>query len=333
MSDDQTPVPPSPSGVEPRRRSMAPIVATVTVLVIGLLAFILVRGWGNSATPAASPPVTLTPSASVVGPSPVVGPSMPSPPVSLSSTTAGTPVSRPTASGSVVSMTLPIYYVDEVSGVSGPRLYREFRTVTTLAADKIATAVQAMISLPPLDADYATLWPGGTLVSSVTIVATVATVDVTAFPSSLGAAYEGMAVSQLVYTVTATEPSITGVKVRVNGAVPRSGHLDLSGVQKRGNALNELANVWILTPTQGLSTGSPVTVKVYGTGFEGNVPLKVFQGATEVASTHVTTMMGGYAEAQTSIALPPGTYELRAYNDNGMDASLQIWDSKTFTVS
>jgi hypothetical protein len=77
---------------------------------------------------------------------------------------------------------------------------------------------------------------------------------------------------------------------------------------------------------------SPVAIKVYGTGFEGNVPLKVFKGGTEVASTQVTTRMGGYREAGTSIELPAGSYELRAYNDSGKDGSLTLWDSKAFTV-
>jgi hypothetical protein len=43
-------------------------------------------------------------------------------------------------------------------------------------------------------------------------------------------------------------------------------------------------------------------------------------------------MMGGFATAQTTIRLPAGSYELRAYNDNGRDATLQLWDTKAFTV-
>jgi hypothetical protein len=42
--------------------------------------------------------------------------------------------------------------------------------------------------------------------------------------------------------------------------------------------------------------------------------------------------MGGYREAGTSIELPAGSYELRAYNDSGKDGSLTLWDSKAFTV-
>ncbi len=335
MSFDQPHLPPTPPlgpegtgphEIDPRRRSLGPLIAAVAVVVIGLTAFIILRAQGGAA-PTATPTVTVTSSGQVP-----TGPS--TRPPSSSRTGTVTPAPATTApSAPAESVLLPVYYVDEVSGVAGPRLYREFRSLTLMPAGKVATALQAMISLPPSDPDYATLWPAGTLVKGIAVTAGVATVDLTAYPSSLGSGSEAAAVSQLVYTVTAADPSITGVKVRVNGAVPPSGHLDLTGVQSRGNPLDDLANVWILAPTQGLSTGTPVTVKVYGTGFEGNVPLKVFRGATEVTSTQVTTMMGGFAEAQTTITLPPGTYELRAYNDNGMDATLQLWDSKTFTVT
>jgi hypothetical protein len=43
-------------------------------------------------------------------------------------------------------------------------------------------------------------------------------------------------------------------------------------------------------------------------------------------------MMGGFAQAQTTIVLPPGSYQIRAYNDNGRDGTLQLWDTKVFAV-
>lgn len=332
MSPNPTPASPPPGAGSERRRSLAPVIATIAVVVIGVLAFVVVRGSAGSAVTPAAPTVTVTAAPSLGSPP------GPSPSASTSARTSGS--SRPTsASPSPTSTlagataTLPVYYVAEVAPAIGPRLYREFRQLTVLPTGKVATAVQAMISLPPSDPDYSTLWPASALVRSVSVAAAVATVDLTAYPSSLGAAHEATALTQLIYTVTAADPAITGVRVRVNGAVPSSGHLDLSGVQRRGKALDEQANVWILAPTQGLTTGSPVTVKVYGTGFEGNVPLKVFRAGTEVASTRVTTMMGGFAEAQTTITLPPGSYEIRAYNDNGRDETLQVWDTKMFTIS
>jgi hypothetical protein len=149
---------------------------------------------------------------------------------------------------------------------------------------------------------------------------------------AVGSSFEVASVQQLVWTVTAAEPSVHSVRLLVNGAVAPSGHMDWSAPISRANALDTQANVWILAPNQGATVTSPVTVSVLGTGYEGNVPLRVYQGSREVASTFVTTMQGGFMQAQTTITLPRGSYELRAYNDNGEDGSLQLWDTKSFTV-
>jgi hypothetical protein len=227
-------------------------------------------------------------------------------------------------------VSVPVYYAVDVEGV-GPRLYREFHAVAA-GGDKVATALTEMFTGSPRDPDYRSLWPTSTSVLSVKrLGGGVVQVDLSGFVQ-LGAAFEVAAVQQLVHTVTAAEPSNPSVSLLVNGAVPPSGHMDWSEPVKRSAPLETLSNVWILSPVQGATVPAPVKVSVYGTGWEGNVPLKVFKGSTEVASTQVTTMMGGFTQAQTTIDLPPGTYELRAYNDNGRDETLQLWDTKTFTV-
>ena len=43
-------------------------------------------------------------------------------------------------------------------------------------------------------------------------------------------------------------------------------------------------------------------------------------------------MMGGFAQASTTFKLPAGSYVVRAYNENGKDGTLLLWDTKTFTV-
>lgn len=237
--------------------------------------------------------------------------------------------------GVATQITVPVYYLDDVAG--GPRLYREFHRVPSVTGGPVAAAVAAMLHLAARDPDYTSPWPAGTELTSVRVTdeqgARVATVDLSRFVA-LGAAYEAAAVQQLVHTVTAADSSIAAVRVRVGGRVPASGHMDWSRPVRRASSLGTLSNVWILTPQQGQSVTSPVKVHVYGTGFEGNVPLKVFPrgGSSAVATTFVTTMMGGYAEATTSIALPDGQYELHAYTDSGEDGSLILWDTKSFTV-
>ena len=138
----------------------------------------------------------------------------------------------------------------------------------------------------------------------------------------VGAAFESAAVQQLVWTATAADKAVTKVQLLVNGETPPSGHSDWSQPVGRANSLTTLADVWILQPAERASVSSPVTIRVYGTGFEGNVPIKVFRDGTLVVATNVTTQMGGFAVASTRVRLPKGSYVVKAYNDNGQDASL-----------
>lgn len=280
------------------------VLRTGAIVMAGLMAL---AGCGTETDQGASSPSAPTPSTS--------GTPSPSP--------SGSPCATPTEAAG-------IYYVADVPDV-GPRLYREFHRVGT-CADAVTEALDHMFATPAVDPDYSSLWPTGTRVLDVSISGTTATVDVSQFPS-LGSSFEGAAVQQLVWTATAADPGVTAVLLRVDGQEPPSGHVDLAGPVARGNALDTRANVWILAPEQGAAVGSPVQVEVSGTGWEGNVPLVVYQGDTEVASDQVTTEMGGFAEAGTTFDLPAGDYTLKAYNDNGRDSSLQLWDTKDFTVT
>lgn len=316
-----TPLPPA---LPPTRRRVArrlvPVVAALTLIAGGTAVGVLWRTSGDDGsagpviTPATSVPAASTSASSAPTPSGPTGAAT-TPPVT-------TPITGPVRA-------LPVYYVADVG--TGPRLYREFHRVAIRDNSPALTALVEMLSGTPVDPDYTSMWPSGIRVLSLTTQGGIATVDLSGFVA-VGSAYEQAAVQQLVYTVTAADPTTRRVRLLVNGATAPSGHQDWSAPIARSTALGTQANVWILGPAQGATVSSPVAVSVLGTGFEGNVPLRVYQGETVVASTFVTTMMGGFAQARTTIALPPGSYELRAYNDSGLDASLQLWDTKTFTV-
>ena len=292
----------------PAIRSMRVLVLTTALLAAAAC------GQGSQGTAPTSPATT--------------GPAASSPaPTSPSSSPSGSPsesaCAQPTHSAA-------IYYVSDVPSV-GPRLYREFAKVGS-CQDAITEALQQMFSGQPTDPDYHSLWPEGTSVLSVKRAGATATIDVSDFVA-VGASFESASVQQLVWTATAADRTVRTVRLLVNGATPPSGHSDWNGPLTRDNAIDTLANVWILQPTQGATVSSPVKVHVYGTGYEGNVILKVFSGGSLVATTSVTTMMGGFAEAGTTIKLPAGTYVLKSYTDNGRNAKLQLWDTKDFTVS
>ncbi len=265
----------------------------------------------------------------------------PAPGQSGSTTTTAPPTASPTAVPSVSTdvpdeaepaSAVPVYYVGEAQ--SAPRLYREFHRLTVTDGDKAVAAVQEFLSGSPTDPDYSRAWAPGTELLSFARDGDVATVDLSAFVA-VGAAYETAAVQALVHTVTAADPSVRAVRLLVDGAAPTSGHQDWSEPVARASPFDVLSQVWILAPTQGAATSSPLQVRVYGTGFEGNTPLRVVRTSdgAEVATTFVTTMMGGFREAETTIALPPGSYELRAYTDNAENGELLLWDSKRFTIS
>jgi uncharacterized protein (DUF2141 family) len=258
-------------------------------------------------------------------------------PLSQSTPATSTPTSSAPSSSSapaVVTQNLAVYYAADVPGV-GTRLYREFHSlqVERSLTGAPEAALAELFGGNAVDPDYSSLWPSGTQVRTLTIEGDLATVDVTDFPSGPGDAKQ-LAIQQLVWTVTAADTSVKRVQVKVNTEPPK-GPAVLGEPARRANALETLANVWILAPTEGSTTTSPVTVSVYGTGFEGNVPIKVFKddGSTQVAATALTTQMGAFAEARTTIKLPPGSYVIKAYNDNGKNGTLQLWDTKTFTVS
>lgn len=307
-----TPLPPAVPPT-PRRgsRRLVAAVATLTLIAGGTAAGVLWRTSrddgpaGPVITPVASKPAATLPT-----------PSVPS----AAATTP--PVTGP-------ARAVPVYYVADVG--TGPRLYREFHRVAIRDDSPALTALTEMLRATPVDPDYTSMWPAGIRVLSLTTQGRTAAVDLSGFVA-VGSAYEQAAVQQLVYTVTAADPAVDRVRLLVNGDTPPSGHQNWTAPIARSAALDTQANVWILGPTQGATVASPVTVSVLGTGFEGNVPLRVYQGESVVASTFVTTMMGGFAQAETTITLPPGSYELRACNDSAVDGSLQVWDTKTFTV-
>jgi hypothetical protein len=244
--------------------------------------------------------------------------------------TTPAPTSSPSSSNAgASSVNVPVYYVHD-DGRS-LRLYREFHKVPSLPAGKIATAVDQMFH-PAVDPDYSTSWPASTQVRSVTKSGDTATVDLSAFPST-GADAEDKAVQQLVYTVTATDNTVKKVRLLVDGKAPQSGHSDWSQPVARAAAGDVQGFVWILAPTQDSKVGSPVKVSVYGNVYEGTVTLQVFQGDTKVAETFVTTAMGFWQEASTTIKLDPGSYELRAFESSPQDGRVMFLDTKTFTVT
>ncbi|MBK8170639.1 MAG: GerMN domain-containing protein [Sandaracinaceae bacterium] len=195
------------------------------------------------------------------------------------------------------SVVVPVYYVSETD--LGVRLFREFRRVAA-SADAVHAAVEAMLHLPPLDPDFISLWPSGTSINSIEVVGAMATVDLSsdALTPVLGAEAEGQTLEQLVYTITATNNTITSVLLLIDGESIESlwGHVDTSGPMTRGARLAVLAPVWIIDPQHG-DERSVLNVQGDATVFEGVVSWRIERACLIAGCSDTPFTMDGTAMA------------------------------------
>lgn len=258
-----------------------------------------------------------------------------------SSSTAPTVEDTPTPAESPTATTPPrgsatrvfVYFMQDDG--TGVRLYREEHQVDKGSEDATAAAaLRAMFEQPPIDRDYISVWPLGTEVLGYSVSGDVAAVDLTDAPAGC-ACIQDEAVQQLVYTVTANDPAVKRVRLRVDGKVLESKDNDWSQPVSRAPMLDVQGLIWLLTPTEGATVSSPVDFTGYGTAFEATISWQLRQDGKVVDEG---TVMGGsngeFGEFSGTIdGVPPGTYELRAFESSAKDGSPQHVDTKTFTVA
>jgi hypothetical protein len=161
-----------------------------------------------------------------------------------------------------------------------------------------------MFGTAPLDPDYSSAWPAGTVVRGVTVTGDVVTVDLGgAVPPS------PIAVQQLVWTVTAAS-GLPGV--RLGGA---------GGVLRRAPAVDTLAPVWLINPQQGdVIRGGRLDVHV--AGFGSTARLEIEPGIGGAPFRQDLALEGGspaQREAHVTVAIPPGTYRVTVTVDGAFD--------------
>jgi len=272
----------------------------------------------------------------------------------LAACNSGTDSPEPAASGSSApvtsspsatatqapgSMTVAVYYLAKDSDA---RLYREFRKVPRSTA-VVKTAVSTMLHNAPLDSDYRSAWPTGTVVNGISVAGTVATIDLSASARSRTATerVERQSLQQLVHTVTAAAPSITGIKLRFDGATKPTlwGHVSTTGTITRANRIDTLAFVWVESPAQGAGVGRTLTVKGTATVFEATVSwsLKTAAGATvKTGFSNAAEGAPGRGPWSATITIPAtvtGNVVFTAWESSAKDGSVLYPDSKTFRVS
>lgn len=221
-----------------------------------------------------------------------------------------------------------VYYLHDDG--QGLRLYREQHQETT-AGNTPNSGLESLLAARPHDHDYSSPWSSAGP-ADVQVAGGVATVDLSAWPS-FGSAEESIAVQQLVYTVTANDPSVKKVRLLVKGKTPPSGHLDLSRPVPRAPMADVQGWIWLLSPTEGQTVSSPVTITGYGTAFEGTISWDVTRNGAKVAEGHTQGGSNGeFGDFTDTVTLPPGTYEIRAFEASAETGQPVHVDTKTFTV-
>ena len=284
--------------------------------------------------------VVLVPSGNHGGGTVAVSPSLTTSSGPPTTTSTPTPSAAPTHAPHDVA----IYYVGKTPD---PRqlLYREVVSRPWPAGNAVVTdAIQAMLTTAPTDPDYTSYWPAGTTVSGVSLNAagTTAVVDLSAQASTAGpGAADAAEIStwQLFYTVRAAAPKIDSVELRIDGTkvdslwgTPIANPMTNPGRYDIGQYL---AHVWITSPEDGATVPRTVQVKGQAIAYEATVGWQVRRNGAVVKEGNTMASIGAPEQGgwSFSVTLPPGSYEIRAYETSGKDGSPMYVDTKQITVS
>lgn len=258
-------------------------------------------------------------------------PSTPAAPPSTPSATETTPPAQP--------LTVPVYYVAD-SG-DGPRLVREFHAIES-SLSPIAAAVHEMLTAPPADPDYASLWGPGVEVTAAEVGAGFIGVDLTGTPALAEGGDAALALQQLVYTATAAaaDADLDGslpVRVTVDGA-PAERLFDAADVSEpvgRTDPLEVRQLVQLNEPAEGATVSGAVAVKGEAAVFEATVEWELRRDGEVVDSGSTeTTECCTFAPFEMELDLEPGTYELVMSESDPSDGEGRppMSDTRTFTV-
>jgi hypothetical protein len=285
-----------------------PAIALVAAAVVGLTASGLYFSLSNKDNTSAVPPATTD-----------------SPTATTSDTPSPSPSQSPTESATGEGGPVYVYYIHDDG--QAPRLYRESHPGVG-SGDAPEQALRAMFAGQADDPDYATPWDNTSLVSYA-VEADTAKVVLNRFVDR-GKALNRIALQELVYTVTANDPAVKKVNLSFESN-------DLQGAfnnpLRRAPMVDTQGLIWILAPTQGSTVSSPVKIDGYGTANEGTISWEVRKDGVVVEQGHTQGgSMGEFGEFHDTVTLPPGDYELSAFESSAKDGSPIHIDTKNFTV-
>ncbi|WP_116952144.1 Gmad2 immunoglobulin-like domain-containing protein [Jiangella endophytica] len=226
------------------------------------------------------------------------------------------------------TLTVPVYYVADAG--DGLRLVREFHTVET-SLPPVAAAINEMLTAPPADPDYTTLWEPGVEVLSADVADGAIVVDLSG-PPAVGDDPD-LATQQLVYTATAAAATaqLDGslpVRIAVGGENP-------SEPVGRADPLEVRQLVQLNDPAEGATLPSPVTVSGEAAVNEANVLWELRRDGEVVDSGNTTAEeCCTFSPFAFELDLEPGSYEIvvSESDESGGEGRPPMSDSRTFTV-
>lgn len=269
------------------------------------------------------------------------------PPTATDPGTSTSPSPTATASETpeLPEVSVDAYYVGDTP--DGPRLYREMRSVR---ASNPFTAAIAALEQAPLDPDYRTYWPVGSIEAihfdgigadgffSVVLADT----SLHDRPASMDEATARMAIEQVIYTLQAGANARAAVSFDFDhNPIDQVFGVPTSEPLTNGPVLDTLALVSLTTPSEGMQVDNdePLVVEGVGNSFEGNIVTRVqrWEGTYIIDQKPAIAGMGEDKLFPFEVTfdltdVPPGDYVVISQTDDPSGQGRFDTDTKRITV-
>lgn len=227
------------------------------------------------------------------------------------------PTAVPTAELSLPAQVrgIPLYYV----GRDDRKLYRELRDLTS-SGNLVRSAVSALLTVPPTDPDYESMWVAGQLLRVEQTGDAEIRIDLSAaaYAAIVGTGYEEVARDQIVYTVSdlVADPYLSVVFLSDGGPPPPA--FAAEGGYRRHD-LTPMPPVWITAPqNQARLTAGAVTFSGLVQPGSGDLQIRIRNTDTgalildQPADVSAAVTGDGWQQWSLTHPLVPGHYEVSA---------------------
>jgi len=247
---------------------------------------------------------------------------------------SASPTPEPTG---VPLQTVAMFYVGDTP--TGFKLFSENYTYQ-VAGDVASETLSRLISgrAQPVDPDYSNLWGSETSLNVYTKDGSTGVIDLKMGKLNVGAESESRAIDQLLWTVSAIDPSITEIRLLVDGEPIESlaGHVDATKVITKTPGYEVLSALQISSLAEGDTLESPVTISGQGCTFEANLVWTLRKGGEVLKSAPATAESACPDRSNWSVELgdlEAGDYSFTVEDFSAEDGSLSAKDDKNFTIA